>query len=151
MLYSREPDFSFSRLEIHVFEQKLETLCSVRADPILAFRALKFVFKANNQTPYARLARTRIFLLTLKIHVFSHKLDTLCSTRKDPILAFRALNLYLTSQIRHFILPLRGPNFSFSHHKIHLLGHYLNTLCSSPAKQTLFAPLTQTRFFLLAH
>ena len=48
MLPSRRPDFSFSRIKIHVFGHKLDTLCSTRADPILACRALKSVFKVKN-------------------------------------------------------------------------------------------------------
>ena len=48
MRHSRGPDFSFSRLKIHVFGRKLETVCATRADPILAFRALKSVFKVKN-------------------------------------------------------------------------------------------------------
>ena len=47
MLHSRGPDFSFSRLKIQVFGNKLDTLCSTRADPILVFCALKFVFKVK--------------------------------------------------------------------------------------------------------
>ena len=77
---SRGPAFFISRLKIPVFGHKLETLCFTRADPILAFCALKSVFKVKNSTLYAPLARTRFFLLRRKIHVFGHKLDTLWST-----------------------------------------------------------------------
>ena len=45
MLHSREPDVSFLRLKIHIFGHKLG---STSANPILAFRALKSVFKVNN-------------------------------------------------------------------------------------------------------
>ena len=48
MLHSRGPDFSFLRLKILVFGHKLDTFCSIRLDLILAFRALKSVFKVKN-------------------------------------------------------------------------------------------------------
>ena len=48
MLPSRGPNFSFSQLKINVFGLKLDTLCSTRVDPLLAFCALKFVFKVKN-------------------------------------------------------------------------------------------------------
>ena len=41
---SRGPNFSFSRLKIHLFGRKKDTLCSTHADPILAFHVLKCVF-----------------------------------------------------------------------------------------------------------
>ena len=47
MLPSRGLNFSISRLKIHVFGHKLDTLCSTRADQILAFRAFKSVFKVK--------------------------------------------------------------------------------------------------------
>ena len=43
MRHSRGPDFSFSRLKIHVFGHKLDTLCATRADPNLVFRVLKLL------------------------------------------------------------------------------------------------------------
>ena len=64
MLHSRELNFGVSRLKIRVF-------------------------KVKNYAHYAPHAQTRFFLLTLKIHVLGHKLDTLCSTRADPIFPFR--------------------------------------------------------------
>ena len=64
MLPSRGPDFSYSRLKIHVFVHKLDTLCSTQADPILAFYTLKSVFKVKNLTLYAPLARTQFFFFT---------------------------------------------------------------------------------------
>ena len=91
MRHSREPDFSFSRLKIHVFGHKLDTLCATRADPNLAFRALKSVFKIKHKTLYAPHALTRFFHFTPKVHVFGQKLDTLCATRPDPNLEVRAL------------------------------------------------------------
>ena len=48
MLHSRGHAFSFSRLKILVLGHKLDTLCSTHVDPILAFRAFKFVFEAKN-------------------------------------------------------------------------------------------------------
>ena len=48
MRHSRGPAFSVSLLKTHVFGHKLETLCATRADPNLAFRALKSVFKVKN-------------------------------------------------------------------------------------------------------
>ena len=45
MRHPRGPDFTISRLKIHVFGHKLDTLCATRADPNLAFRALKSMFK----------------------------------------------------------------------------------------------------------
>ena len=48
MPHSCGPDFSFSRLKIHGFGQKLDTLCATRADPNLEFRALKSVFKVKH-------------------------------------------------------------------------------------------------------
>ena len=90
MLPSRGPDFSFSRIKIHVFGHKLDTLCSTRTDPILAFHDLKSVFKVKNSL-YAPSRGPDFSLSRLKIHVIGHKLDTLCSSRADPILAFHAL------------------------------------------------------------
>ena len=49
MRHSRGHDFSFSRLKIHVFGYKLDTLCAVRADPNLAFRELKSMFRVKNE------------------------------------------------------------------------------------------------------
>ena len=66
MIPSRGPDFSFSRLRIHVFGHQLDTLCSPRADHILAFCALESVFKVQ-------------------------KLDTLSSPQADPIFPFHTL------------------------------------------------------------
>ena len=65
MPHSRGPNFSVSRLKIHVFGHKLDTLCSTRAETILAFRELKSVFKAKN--------------------------CTLSATRADPIFPFHYL------------------------------------------------------------
>ena len=48
MRHSRGPYFSVSRLKIHVFGSKLDTLCATRADPNLAFHGLKSVFKVKN-------------------------------------------------------------------------------------------------------
>ena len=48
MRHSRGPDFSFLRLKIHVFVHKLDTLCATRADPKLAFIALKYLFRVKN-------------------------------------------------------------------------------------------------------
>ena len=48
MRHPRGPDFTISRLKIHVFGHKLDTLCATRADPILAIRDLKPVFKIKN-------------------------------------------------------------------------------------------------------
>ena len=45
---SRGSGFFFSCIEVHGFGHKLDTLCSTRADPILAFRELKSVFKVKN-------------------------------------------------------------------------------------------------------
>ena len=45
MRHPRGPNFSISRLKIHVFGHKLDTLCATRADPNLAFRVLKSMFK----------------------------------------------------------------------------------------------------------
>ena len=58
------PDFSVSRLKIHILGHKLDTLCATRVDPNLAFRVLKSVFKVKNSTLYAPRARTRFFLFT---------------------------------------------------------------------------------------
>ena len=66
MLYSRGADFFFSRLKNDVFGHKSDTLCSSRADPILAFRAFTSVFQVKT-------------------------LHTLCSTRTDPIFPINAL------------------------------------------------------------
>ena len=66
MLHSRGADFFFSRLKNDVFGHKSDTLCSSRADPILAFRDLTSVFQVK------------------KIH-------TLCSTRADPIFPINTL------------------------------------------------------------
>ena len=90
MRHLRGPEFSFSRL-IHVFGHKLDTLCATRADPNLAFRALKSVFKIKQKTLYAPHAQTRFFHFTPKVHVFGHKLDTLCASCVDLILEFYAL------------------------------------------------------------
>ena len=48
MRHSRGPDFSVSRLKIHVFGPKLDTLCATRADPNLEFRTLKSVLNVKN-------------------------------------------------------------------------------------------------------
>ena len=48
MRHLRGPNFSVSRLKIHVFGHKLDTLCATRSDPNLAYRALKPVFKVKN-------------------------------------------------------------------------------------------------------
>ena len=91
MRHARGPDFSFSRLKIHVFGNKLDTLCATRAEPNLAFRALNPClmskighFRCHSRGPDFSVSH-------LKIHVLGHKLDTLCATRADPNLAFRAL------------------------------------------------------------
>ena len=89
-----------------------------RADQILAFHALKYVFKVINLTFYAPLARTgfpfhalkSIFSIInktisaphscgptfavsrLKIRVQGQILDTLCSLRVAPIFPFHSLN-----------------------------------------------------------
>ena len=56
----------------------------------------------------------------LKIHVFGHKLDTLCLQKHG----LRRENEKSTS---------RGPDFSFLRLKIHVFGHILDTLCSRGA------------------
>ena len=66
MLPSRGLKFPISRHKIHVFCHKLDTLCSTRVDPILAFRAIKSVFEVKNMSYYTPLARTRFFLFTPK-------------------------------------------------------------------------------------
>ena len=91
MRHSRGPEFSFSHLKIHVFGHKLDTLCATRAEPNLAFRALKSVFKIKHKTLYAPHTQTRFFHFTPKLHVFGHKLDTLCANRPDQNLDFCAL------------------------------------------------------------
>ena len=48
MRHSRGPEFFFSRLKIHVFGHKLDSLYATRADPNLAFRALTSVFKIKH-------------------------------------------------------------------------------------------------------
>ena len=48
MRHSRGPEFGVSRIKIRIEDQKLDTLCATRADPNLAFRALKSVFKVKN-------------------------------------------------------------------------------------------------------
>ena len=83
MFPSRGPDFSFSRLRINVFGHKLDTLCSPRADPILAFRALESVFKGQ-------------------------KLDTLCSPLADTIFPFHALeSMFLVINYTLYAPPAR--------------------------------------------
>ena len=47
MIHLRGPNFGVSRLKIHVFGHKLDTLCSTRADPVMAFHTLKYVFKVK--------------------------------------------------------------------------------------------------------
>ena len=66
MLHSRGADFFFSRLKNDVFGHKSDTLCSSRADPILAFRDLTSVFQVKKYKLklHAPLARTRFFLST---------------------------------------------------------------------------------------
>ena len=94
MLHSRGADFFFSRLKNDVFGHKSDTLCSSRADPILAFRELTSVSKKN--THFMLHSRGPDFSYQhLKIHVFGHKIDPLCSTRVDTILVFRALKSVL--------------------------------------------------------
>ena len=73
MRHSRGPDFPLSRLKIHVFGHKLDTLCATRTDPNLAFRALKSVFKIKNYTLYATSRGPDFSFSRLKIHVFGHK------------------------------------------------------------------------------
>ena len=48
MRHSRGSAFFFSRLKMNVFGHKLDTLYATRADPNLAFRALKSVIKVKN-------------------------------------------------------------------------------------------------------
>ena len=108
MRHSRGPEFSVSRLKIHVFGHKLDTLCATRADPNLAFCALQSVFKVKNLTLYAPPARTRFF-------------------------HFTPLNPYFWSKIRHFFRHSRGPDFSVSRLKIHVFGQKLDTFSATRA------------------
>ena len=109
MRHSRGRDFSFSRFKIHVFGHKLDTLCATRADPNLAFRALKSVFKIKNLTLYAPLVRTRFSFSRFKIHVFGHKLDTLYSTRTDPFAETMIIqNLYSEENVFFFFLQMQS-------------------------------------------
>ena len=64
MRHLRGPKYGVSRLKIRIYGQKLDTLGATRADPNLAFRALKSVFKVKNKTLYAPLARARFFRFT---------------------------------------------------------------------------------------
>ena len=81
MRHSRGPDFSISRLKIHVFGHKLDTLCATRANPNLEFRALKSMFKVNNSTIYQPLVRTDCSVSLLKIHIFGQKFDFIRHSR----------------------------------------------------------------------
>ena len=47
MRQSREPNFSFLRLKIYAFGHKLDTFFAIRAEPKLAYRAIKSVFKVK--------------------------------------------------------------------------------------------------------
>ena len=58
MRHSHGTDLSFSRIKIHVFGHKLS---ATRADPNLAFRAIKPVFKVKKLTLYPQLMRTLFF------------------------------------------------------------------------------------------
>ena len=48
MRHLRGPKFGDSQPKILDYAQQLDTLCATRADPNLAFRALKSVFKVKN-------------------------------------------------------------------------------------------------------
>ena len=48
MFHSRGPNFSVSRLKMRVYGQDLDTLCSLRADSIFPFDALKSMFLVIN-------------------------------------------------------------------------------------------------------
>ena len=90
MPHSYGPDFSFSRLKIHVFGPKLDTYAT-RAGPNLEFCALKSVFKFKIRHFMRHSCGPDFPFLRLKIHGFVYKLDTLCATRADTKLAFIAL------------------------------------------------------------
>ena len=85
-------DFSVSRLEINVFGQTFDTLSANRNDVILAFRALKSVFKLKTQTLYPPLSRTQFI----------------------PFYVLKSMFLF---KIRHFIRHSHGTQFGISRHK----------------------------------
>ena len=64
MRHSCGPDFSFLQIKIHVFGHKLDTFGATQADPNLAIRTLKSMFKVKHLTLYAPLTRTRFFRFT---------------------------------------------------------------------------------------